>query len=263
MKFQQYRLGQQTKGAVVEIILKGSAANVRLMDSHNLSMFKQGKTHRYTGGLAKSSPVRLTIPSTGQWHVTVDMQGLRGTVRSSVRMLPGPLPTIRQSSSPLSSLVRNKDDFAGIGSTMPEYDVFVSHASEDKNDVVRALVLALQAEGLSVWYDELIMQIGDSLRRSIDAGLSRSRFGIVIISPAFIAKPWTNYELDGIVSNSISGKQRMLPIWHNVGRDEVLSFSPSLADKLARSTSDVSIQDIATEIAGVVKPNEGFKTVPA
>ncbi|CAH1002258.1 hypothetical protein LEM8419_03177 [Neolewinella maritima] len=263
MKFQQYKLGQQSRGAIVEITLQGSAANVRLMDSHNLSQFKRGKAHRYTGGLAKRSPVRLVIPSTGQWHVTVDMDGMRGTVRSSVRMLPGALPTLRQSNSPLSTLVRDKDEFTGIGSSSPEYDVFVSHASEDKNDVVRALVLALQAQGLSVWYDELVMQIGDSLRRSIDAGLSRSRFGIVVISPAFIAKPWTNYELDGIVSNSISGKQRMLPIWHNVGREEVLSFSPSLADKLARSTSNVSIEDIAIEIAGVVKPNDGFGTAAA
>ena len=247
----------------MEVTLKGSAANVRLMDSHNLSLFRQGKSHRYTGGLAKSSPVRLKIPSSGQWHVTVDMQGLQGSVRSGVRIFPGPLPTLRQTSSPLSSLVRDKDDFGGVGASEPEYDVFVSHASEDKDDVVRALVLALQSEGLSVWYDELVIQIGDSLRRSIDAGLSRSRFGVVVISPAFIAKPWTNYELDGIVSNSISGKQKMLPIWHNVGREEVLSFSPSLADKMARSTSKVSVEDIASEIASVVKPDGGFENSAA
>ena len=78
-----------------------------------------------------------------------------------------------------------------------EYDVFISHASEDKEDFVKPLVEALQASGYRVWYDDFTLKIGDSLRRSIDNGLKNSRYGIVIFSSAFFAKNWTQYEVDG------------------------------------------------------------------
>ena len=57
----------------------------------------------------------------------------------------------------------------------PEYDVFISHASEDKDDVVRPLAAELAAAGLSVWYDEYELRVGDSLRRKIDKGIAHSR----------------------------------------------------------------------------------------
>ena len=140
---------------------------------------------------------------------------------------------------------------------MPEYsrstpdyyfDVFISHASEDKDEVARPLANALREGGLRVWFDEFELKIGDSLRRKIDAGVARSRFGVIVLSEAFIAKGWTNYELDGIVSKANNGEQVLLPIWHNVTKSQILAFSPSLADKVARSTTTHSIQKIADEI---------------
>ena len=65
------------------------------------------------------------------------------------------------------------------------FDVFISHATEDKEEVARPLAVALDAEGLRVWYDEFELKIGDSLHRKIDNGIARSRFGVVIISPSF------------------------------------------------------------------------------
>ncbi len=62
-----------------------------------------------------------------------------------------------------------------------EWDIFVSHAHEDKEPVVRELVTALRSCGLRVWFDEDVLTIGDSLRRSIDAGLLKSRFGVVVL----------------------------------------------------------------------------------
>ena len=99
------------------------------------------------------------------------------------------------------------------------------------------------------------MKIGDSLRRKIDYGLAHSRFGIVVISRDFIKKGWTNYELDGMVTRNVSGEQVMLPVWHNVTRDEVVAFSSTLADKIARNTAVDSIEDIAAEIAELIKSN--------
>ncbi|WP_228725500.1 toll/interleukin-1 receptor domain-containing protein [Klebsiella michiganensis] len=129
------------------------------------------------------------------------------------------------------------------------HDVFISHASEDKDDFVRSLANSLISHGLNVWYDEMTLRIGDSLRQKIDKGLANSRVGLVVLSPAFISKGWTNYELDGIVTRAISGEQILLPIWHNITKQEVIDFSPSLADKVARSTATHTIDEIAHEIA--------------
>ncbi|CAN5301581.1 hypothetical protein BH20ACT24_BH20ACT24_19360 [soil metagenome] len=137
-----------------------------------------------------------------------------------------------------------------------QYDVFISHATEDKDEVVRPLAHALQERRISVWYDEFELRIGDSLRRKIDAGIAWSRFGIVVLSPAFFAKGWPQYELDGLVTMAVSGKQVLLPIWHGVSKDEVIRHSPSLADKVALRTADYSIVEMAEEIASVIGPHD-------
>lgn len=133
------------------------------------------------------------------------------------------------------------------------YDVFISHASEDKDAVVRPLAQALQEAGLTVWLDELELRIGDSLRRRIDQGLVNSRFAVVVLSQEFFRKGWPQYELDGLVTKGIDGDQVILPIWHNITRAEVLAQSPSLADKLARSTATHTVEEIAAEIADIVQ----------
>lgn len=254
MRFILHDLGNVSKGRVVEVQLKGSAANVQLLDSSNLSNYKAGRKYHYYGGLAKQSPVHIRIPSTGHWYVAVDMLGLRGNVHSSARLLPEPLPTIPQ--RPLAdfpSLVHNTgyvlNEDAGIS---PDYDVFISHASEDKDEVVRPLAYALVQRGIKVWYDEFELHIGDSLRRKIDRGLANSRFGVVVISRSFIKKGWTNYELDGIMTKAVSGEQVLLPIWHDITKKEVLDYSPSLVDKVARDTTTNTIEEIADEIAGLI-----------
>ena len=259
MKFTHYDLGHRSRGEIVEVTLSGNAANVRLMDSSNFQSYRAGRNHRYYGGHATKSPVRLQIPRSGHWHVAVDLGGYRGSVRSSIHTLPGPLPALRE--TPLSSvpsLVQGAKGEAGVETFNDEarqFDVFISHASEDKDIVVRPLAHALQNAGLIVWYDEFELRIGDSLRRKIDKGLANSRFGVVVLSQAFFKKGWANYELDGLVTKTITGEQILLPIWHNISKQEVIEYSPSLADKLARSTSTHTVEEIAAEIADVILGN--------
>jgi hypothetical protein len=174
------------------------------------------------------------------------------------------------SSTPLSSmpsLYLGRTDVDDITSFLynddyeREYDVFISHASEDKAEVARPLAEALQSKGLSVWYDEFELRIGDSLRRKIDKGIANSNFGIIVISRDFISKGWTNYELDGLITRAVNGEQVMLPVWHNVTKREVLNYSPSLADKLARSTTDFTVEEIADEIADLINERKGVSTI--
>jgi hypothetical protein len=110
----------------------------------------------------------------------------------------------------------------------------------------------LRQHGLRVWFDEFELRIGDSLRRKIDEGIARSAFGVVVLSTAFFAKNWAQYELDGLVTRSVDGSQVLLPLWHRLTKAEVMAYSPSLADKLARTTADSTLEEIAVEIASVV-----------
>ncbi len=118
-----------------------------------------------------------------------------------------------------------------------DWDVFISHTWEDKEDIARPLAEALRQKGLRVWYDEFTLTLGDSLRRSIDRGLAQSRYGVVILSPHFFDKEWPQRELDGLAAREVSSGKTILPVWHNVTREDVSRFSPTLADKLAVSTA--------------------------
>lgn len=252
MNFLKFDLGNRKRGEVVEVTLT-NGANVRLMSSSDFSSYQAGRAHRFIGGLAKRSPVRLQIPNSGHWHIAVDMQGLRGSTKASVRVVPGALSEIQE--RPLRevpSLVR-EDVPTPAQSGGETHDVFISHASEDKDEFVRPLANALIEQGLNVWFDEMTLRIGDSLRQKIDRGLANSRVGLVVLSPAFIKKGWTNYELDGIVTRTVSGEQVLLPIWHNITKQQVVDFSPSLADKVARSTATHTIAEIAAEIADLLQ----------
>lgn len=136
-------------------------------------------------------------------------------------------------------------------SQLAKWDVFISHASEDKDDFVRPLANALRSFGFKVWYDEFTLKIGDSLRRSIDRGLANSKFGIVVVSPNFLKKEWPQRELDGLVSLEANERRIILPVWHNIDLEGVREFSPILADRLAVSSS-IGIDKIAQTLADVI-----------
>jgi hypothetical protein len=124
------------------------------------------------------------------------------------------------------------------------YDAFISHASEDKFSLVRPLARALDRMGFRIWYDEFELKIGDSLRQSIDKGLVSSRYGIVILSKTFFAKNWPQYELNGLAAREIEG--------HKVTKEQILSYSPPLADKIAVTTEGKTITQVAKALAEVL-----------
>ncbi|NLD93981.1 MAG: TIR domain-containing protein [Fibrobacter sp.] len=133
-----------------------------------------------------------------------------------------------------------------------EYHFFISHASEDKDEIVRELANALIDAGVKIWYDEFVLKVGDSLRKTIDNGLVKSQYGIVIISPSFIKKNWTEYELNGMIAREMDGHKVILPIWHKITKDEVLRYSPTLTDKMALNTSIHTIAEIVNSLKEIV-----------
>lgn len=253
-------LGQLKKGATVVVALR-QQANVLLMDSSNYRIYAAGRggRFRYTGGLVKKSPARFTVSSNGHWYLAIDLGGARGRVSATISVEPPPrgnLPEYRaapdRSVSGIVSVRRPLPPESDADFDGRTWDVFLSHASEDKVEVALPLAQALQDRGVSVWLDMAELRIGDSLRRRIDRGLRSSRFAAVVFSEAYFSKGWPQYELDGIVTLTVGGQQNLLPVWHNIDHDAVAAHSPSLADKFARSTGDTTIDEIAAEIAELV-----------
>ena len=136
-----------------------------------------------------------------------------------------------------------------------KYDCFLSHASEDKEDFAEPLALEMQRLGVRVWYDKFSLKVGDSLHRSIDEGLSRSQYGVLVLSEAFLAKPWPDYELRGLVAREIGKEKIILPVWYKIARETILDFSPTLADKLAIIANGDDVNSIARQLIEVVRPD--------
>ncbi len=135
------------------------------------------------------------------------------------------------------------------------WDAFVSHAWEDKETFVRPLVESLGRLGVSLWYDEVSLKLGDSLSGSIDRGIAKSRNGIVVVSPAFLQKKWPEAELHALITRRIGDKLKLLPIWHNVGSAEVAAISPLLADLVALQTAGRTAQDVAIALLAGIRPD--------
>jgi len=157
----------------------------------------------------------------------------------------------KEESGPMSAMPNDRSQAGnpGLSNPLPKaWDVFICHASEDKDTVVEPLAKELVGRGLQVWYDKWVLTIGDSLRRKVDEGLAQSLYGIVVISPAFFLKKWTQHELDGLVQKEmVSGEKVILPIWHNVTYKDVAAYSLTLADKVAGNTGR-GIPALASEL---------------
>lgn len=134
-----------------------------------------------------------------------------------------------------------------------ESDAFVSHASEDKQSFVTPLVEELLKYGLKVWFDKFTLKVGDSLRRQIEAGLATCRFGIVILSRSFFSKSWPQSELDGLFAREMEGPTVILPVWHEITKQDLLKVAPMLADKKAANSKN-GIAAVAKELVQVIRP---------
>ena len=177
--------------------------------------------------LKKENAINLGFPKRAPKPPVVPDPGREATPRAPAPQEPGP------------------EDY--------EYDVFLSHAGEDKTAVVLPLYKELRRLGLNVWLDKAQLVIGDSLREKIDEGLSRSRFGVVVLSPSFFKKPWPKAELDGMMAiESTKKEKRILPVWHEVDATTVTKFSSILAGRMAGRTAD-GIESLAADLLAAVR----------
>ncbi len=143
-------------------------------------------------------------------------------------------------------------------SSSDKYDAFICHASEDKEAVARPLAEALRTHGLRIWYDEFSLKTGDSLSGKIDYGLTNSEYGIIIVSKKFFEKNWPQEEYHAIKTKQVNlNKRIILPVWHEISREEVQKHSAFLADTVAQKSSD-GIENVATNLYKVMR---GIETI--
>lgn len=136
---------------------------------------------------------------------------------------------------------------------LTEKDVFISYASEDRETIAKPLAELLTALGIRVWFDQYELKIGDSLVRRLDEGLSKCKYGIVILSPSFFGKYFTNHELAGLTQREVCGEKVILPVWVGVNESQIRQYSPSLADRIA-ARWDEGIETVVVKLVEVVKP---------
>ena len=134
------------------------------------------------------------------------------------------------------------------------YDVFISHANANKASLVDSLEASLRKLGINIWYDTDEIDWGDSLKTQIDNGLRKCRFGIIVISPEFLGREWTEKELNELLQRqNESGEKVILPLLYDLTVEKMKESYPALADFKARIiTSSDETKDIAIDFARIL-----------
>ena len=159
--------------------------------------------------------------------------------------MPAP-PPAQDASTPETVGVSPPVEVPAATNQLP-YDIFLSHASEDKATFVDALVAALESLELRAWYSPFELHLGDSLTESINKGLRSARYGLVVLSHSFFAKQWTQAELGALFALMMQERTRVLPVWHGLTTDDVARYAPLLLDRIA-ARSDEGASIVAAQV---------------
>ena len=140
-----------------------------------------------------------------------------------------------------SKYVSDHVDFA-------KYDVFISHSSAE-SDFVDSLATHLRHLGLKACYDTRSFNYGGSLLSTMDDGIRTSRLCIAVLSPDYLNSYWCKNELEAILQIEKHNDCRvLLPIWHKVNYQDIVSFSPIVASRKAMSSTNMSTAEMAIEV---------------
>lgn len=135
-----------------------------------------------------------------------------------------------------------------------QYDVFVSHANDNKEEFVNVLTAGLSRLDISIWYDANILDWGDNWKLQIANGLKKCRFGIVVISPEFLGREWTEKELNELLQRqNASGEKVILPLLYKMTIDDLKNSYPKVADFQAMVVSPkTDVRDIVIAFARIL-----------
>jgi TIR domain len=130
-------------------------------------------------------------------------------------------------------------------------DTFLCHAWDDRQGVAKQLHDLLEAAGVKVWFSEKDLGLGVPMMRAIDKGLAASRVGLVLVTPALLARLPKESVADKELSALLAGN-RLVPIVHNTTYEALRNVSPLLASRSGLDTAEDSMEVIASKIAELV-----------
>lgn len=136
--------------------------------------------------------------------------------------------------------------------TLPDLrDVFLCHAWDDRNGAAKDLHDLLESRGVSVWFSEKDVGLGAPLLREIDRGLAKSRVGIVLVTPALLAR----LKAEGIADKELSAllaRDQLVPVVHETTYEALRDVSPLLGSRSGLSTAEDPLATVATKLAELV-----------
>ncbi len=139
------------------------------------------------------------------------------------------------------------------------HDSFISYAEED-NDFVSKLVTGLKDNGLDIWYAPISLKVGDQLLDAIEKGLSESRVGILILSPSYISKGWTSYEMDILIRQRVENKKKILPIWLGVTKKDIENKHTGLSG-IVGITDTTDVNDVVSRLVEVLSDEAPYRGI--
>jgi hypothetical protein len=256
MRYLLYDLGT-VSGGTVEVTL-GYAANVLVMNEENYAFYKENKPHRFTGGYIERSPHKVVLAEAGHWFAIIDSGSFFSKIRASVRFFPanGGAPVVVEPS--ICERVSEKnapvDSFA---EAVKRYKLraFILHYYKDRESMALPLANALEAEGLPVFHDDFMLEPGDDLEDRIRNGITKYKFGIVVISRAFVRIGWQVSGIRCLYDELSSEYKDIYPVWHNITRNDLTNFLPVIERFIPEKPGDGGIPAIVGEVVRLLWPN--------
>ena len=134
---------------------------------------------------------------------------------------------------------------------LSEYDVFISHANKDKEELVEDLYQSLTKLSVNIFYDKESLKWGDKWKDRILDGAKRSEFAIIVISENFFDREWTERELSEFLNRqNENGQKLILPILHHITVGQLRQRYPSVADIQAIDAAEYTCDQIALLFSG-------------
>ncbi len=132
-------------------------------------------------------------------------------------------------------LTLRTNEYVKIKMNIDRPKAFISHDTRDKDLIARNIATGLSSRLCPVWYDEYSLNIGDSLRESIEKGIKEAHKCILVLTPNYLTNSgWGKTEFNSIFTRELIKKEKViLPIWSGVTKEEIYEYSPSLADAFA------------------------------
>ncbi|MCH9808607.1 MAG: TIR domain-containing protein [Alphaproteobacteria bacterium] len=139
-----------------------------------------------------------------------------------------------------------------------DYEVFISHASEDKAAIARPVFEACNRLGIKAFLDEEHIGFGQSFTSKINTALGASRTVLAIITPNSVTKEWPLEEVNTALALEVSGNKRVIALM--VGNPDLTRLPLIRTKRWIEWTGNAD--QVAAELKAQVQPPEPTASVP-